>query len=65
MVGNRVLTDKSIDGEIAARMPGSLRLMMEIEEKARRCVDQILADVSTGKTTIEAEIRRREGDKRP
>lgn len=48
-----------IDPEILSRMPQSFQLFYQIQQEAMAEVRQILEDVKTGKTTIEAEKLKR------
>lgn len=45
--------------EIAARMPSSFQLMIEIEAIAQAAFDDIRAAIDRGETTIEAVLKER------
>jgi len=49
----------STKSEIAAHMPRSLQIMMEIEEKAQIEYQAIMADIRAGKTDLEKVKRKR------
>jgi hypothetical protein len=49
----------NIDPDILSRMPKSFQLFYQIQQEAASEVQEILENVKSGKTTIEAEKRKR------
>lgn len=45
--------------EIAARMPSSFRLMLEIEARSQSAFDEIKASIDRGETTLDAVLKER------